>query len=368
MTGRPDETGRSGRSDGMSEWADRNSWRAGDYVERARYTHALPANLCAELEGASARARHIAFHELAPQDVPLPGLAGTIGALFDALEHGAGFAVLSGLPGARLDRDANAHLLASLCAHLGRVADQNAGKKKIEDIVDRGLPMDEKNRGYMGTHAIGFHTDGADFTALYCLNQAAEGGDSTIASASAVYETIRAERPDVLAILERGFHHHRRGEQPAGEAVMTERLPVFWSDNRLVHCLYNRNPPSWLEGPGLSYPAAESAALDVLDATLARPDVHLRMTLAPGEVQFINNYNVLHARTAYRDGPGKRRHLLRLWLQNARCRRAGPNIIDLYAPWHGRKRRGESVMANPIGGQATGPGRPPDAAVAMGSR
>ncbi|MFN0043510.1 MAG: TauD/TfdA family dioxygenase [Alphaproteobacteria bacterium] len=331
----------------MSEWADRNSWRAGDYADPARYTLALPANLCVELESASARARHIALHDLTPQDVPVPGLAGMIEALFDALERGAGFAVLSGLPGARLDRDANAHLLASLCTHLGRVADQNAGKKKIEDIVDRGLPMDEKTRGYMGTHAIGFHTDGADFTALYCLNQSAEGGNSAIASASAVYETIRAERPDVLAILERGFHHHRRGEQPVGEAIMTERLPVFWTDNRLVHCLYNRNPPSWLEGTGLYYTAAETEALDVLDATLARPDVHLSMALAPGEVQLINNYNILHARSAYRDGPGRRRHLLRLWLQNASCQRAGPNIIDLYAPWHGRKRRGAALPAAP---------------------
>jgi alpha-ketoglutarate-dependent taurine dioxygenase len=321
------------------EWADGNSWRAADFADPSRYRIALTPAQAEELARAAEAAPRTDFWRWRPDDVPLPAFQSLIARIVDDLENGPGFVVLSGMPSARFDRDGNVRVLAALCRHMGRVADQNVHKKKIEDIVDRGLPMDRNTRGYMGTHAIGFHTDGADFTALYCLSQAAQGGDSVIASASAVYETIRAERPDVLALLERGFHHHRRGEEPKGEAPVSARLPVFWADRGLVHCLYNRNPPSWLEGTGISYTPAESEALDVLDATLARPEVHLRMLLNPGEVQFINNYNVLHARTSYVDGPGHRRHLLRLWLANPACRRAGPNIIDLYAPWDGRPRR-----------------------------
>ena len=40
-------------------------------------------------------------------------------------------------------------------------------------------------------------------------------------------------------------------------------------------------------------------------------------TLQPGEAYFINNYTILHARTAFDDGDAPedaRRHLLRLWL------------------------------------------------------
>ncbi|MFP6641934.1 MAG: TauD/TfdA family dioxygenase, partial [Myxococcota bacterium] len=38
--------------------------------------------------------------------------------------------------------------------------------------------------------------------------------------------------------------------------------------------------------------------------------------LEPGDIQFVNNYHVLHARTAYEDDheTGQVRHLKRLWL------------------------------------------------------
>ncbi len=41
------------------------------------------------------------------------------------------------------------------------------------------------------------------------------------------------------------------------------------------------------------------------------------MDLEPGDMQFVNNYHVLHARTAYVDdrAAGRVRHLKRLWLE-----------------------------------------------------
>ena len=41
------------------------------------------------------------------------------------------------------------------------------------------------------------------------------------------------------------------------------------------------------------------------------------MELQPGDMQFINNYHVLHGRTAYEDdrATGSVRHLKRLWLE-----------------------------------------------------
>jgi alpha-ketoglutarate-dependent taurine dioxygenase len=196
----------------------------------------------------------------------------------------------------------------------------------------------------MGTHGIGFHTDGSDFAALFCLESAAEGGESVLVSATSAYNTVLRERPDLLAVLARGFHHHRRGEEPPGEPPVTRRrIPVFQVHDGLVHCCYNRNPQAWLEPLGLGYEPVEVEALDYLDSVLARPELQLRMELRPGDVQLINNYNILHGRTAYRDAPGRRRHLLRLWLQGPGCRRAGDSIIDLYAPWDGRPRRGDTA-------------------------
>ena len=51
----------------------------------------------------------------------------------------------------------------------------------------------------------------------------------------------------------------------------------------------------------------------------------------PGDIQFLHNHTILHARSAYEDWPEveRKRHLLRLWLARrmpGRCRRSSPNV------------------------------------------
>jgi hypothetical protein len=62
---------------------------------------------------------------------------------------------------------------------------------------------------------------------------------------------------------------------------------------------------------------AELAVIDTFEVVAKRPELMLEFTLQPGEAYFINNYTILHARTAFDDGDAPedaRRHLLRLWL------------------------------------------------------
>jgi hypothetical protein len=58
-------------------------------------------------------------------------------------------------------------------------------------------------------------------------------------------------------------------------------------------------------------------AMDTLDAMCADPTYHVSMMLEPGDMQFVNNYHVLHGRDAYEDDREHRRirHLKRLWLE-----------------------------------------------------
>jgi hypothetical protein len=58
-------------------------------------------------------------------------------------------------------------------------------------------------------------------------------------------------------------------------------------------------------------------AMDRLDELCADPRYHVSMTMEPGDMQFVNNYHVLHARRSYTDDrpAGKIRHLKRLWLE-----------------------------------------------------
>jgi hypothetical protein len=54
------------------------------------------------------------------------------------------------------------------------------------------------------------------------------------------------------------------------------------------------------------------------------------MILDIGDIQFLSNNHVLHARTAYKDHapPLPRRHLMRLWLSTPEKKRGGIQVDD----------------------------------------
>jgi hypothetical protein len=59
---------------------------------------------------------------------------------------------------------------------------------------------------------------------------------------------------------------------------------------------------------------AQKHAAQVLEDTCVRLSLHIILDI--GDIQFLSNAHVLHARTEYKDfpPPAPRRHLMRLWL------------------------------------------------------
>ncbi len=263
----------------------------------------------------------------------VPGAAELFSSIHEQVEQGLGFALLSGLPVGELDHPQNLLLACGVAAQVGEVVVQNYEGQCIVDVRDDQVPYSHTSRGYRSNALLPFHTDGAGLFMLSCLGQAEEGGETVIASAGAVYNAVLAERADVLPVLERGYFHHRRGQHDPGEPPLSpERIPVFSFHEGLLHCCYNRNPIEWVKHEGMELEDDEREALDVLDEILARPEMQLRLQLAPGEALFVNNFTVLHSRTSYRDGPGQRRHLLRVWMDDPDSRRIGQTLLDLYVP------------------------------------
>ena len=84
-----------------------------------------------------------------------------------------------------------------------------------------------------------FHADPADLVGLLCIARALEGGESDIVSVHHVYNTLRAERPDVLKLLtEPIWYFDRKGEVSKGEDPYI-RTSVFYLEprpNGRVYC------------------------------------------------------------------------------------------------------------------------------------
>jgi hypothetical protein len=59
---------------------------------------------------------------------------------------------------------------------------------------------DPNTRIYQTSARQTFHTDSADAVGLLCLREAMEGGDSLLVSVETIYNRMRAERPDLLAL------------------------------------------------------------------------------------------------------------------------------------------------------------------------
>ena len=98
------------------------------------------------------------------------------------------------------------------------------------------------------------------------------------------------------------------------------------------------------EAPQLSPTAREAIA--AVSALANDPDFNVYMDLQPGEMQFINNYHVLHGRTAYEDDVdhGYKRHLKRLWLATYALTDRPTHFAALGRRSHWEERRSVSTL------------------------
>jgi alpha-ketoglutarate-dependent taurine dioxygenase len=306
-------------------------WRARDVADPSRWTYRLSDAEVAELEAAlaHARARCADVLDITREDFPLPTLAARIAGFEDELIDGRGFQLISGLPVERYsDADASA-IYWGIGMHLGRPWPQNRHGHLLGDVTDQGRAYtDPTSRGNeLGPVGMPYHSDGSDLVGLMCLRKARSGGLSTVANAVLAHNEIVRTRPDLAAVLYQPMIYDFRGEEQPGRSP-TYTMPVF---TRLGDRLFVRYIRPYIETarrhPGV--PAVtdpEREAFDLLDRLCRNPDFNVYMDFQPGDMQFINNYHVLHARTAFEDHPepGRKRFLKRLWLETRKLTERPP--------------------------------------------
>jgi hypothetical protein len=285
-------------------------WRGADLGGRD-WIVTLDEGDCDALLGAARALAGRRLDTLTRADFEAPRLDAKLAAAGRAVAEGTGFVLLRGLPAAGLPRDLLEIVYWGVGTHLGVGVSQSAAGDRLGEVYDRGT--NDKERYYTRGGALEFHMDPVDIVGLLCLRPARAGGASRIVSAGAVHNAILAERPDLAALLYRGFHNSRRGH---GEAVTGHRVPVFAPGPRGLECYLLPQTIRQATEEGFPLDPAEAEALDYLAATTHRPELWLDMDFRPGDIQFLNNRTVLHSRTDYEDDPdpAKRRLLLRLWL------------------------------------------------------
>lgn len=315
------------------------AWRADALRQDGSWAWRLSAAQVDELRSAVAavRARGLRAAEFSRDDFRLPGLEARLAGVLDELEEGRGFTLLRGLPVDASDEEDAARLLWGIGTHLGRALRQhervNVGGFRdnlLAHIVDQGLDYNAPNVHGSATSAEQApHTDPADVVGLLCVRPVPTGGMSRLASAMAVFNELRATRPDLVEVLVQGYAHDLRDQQAPqiGTRVTPRRIPVYSEFAGKLSCVFNSKTVLAAEKKtGVPLSEIEREALDAMVDLSLRDDLRFDMSLETGDLQLLNNYTMLHSRTAWKDtGPDSRRVMMRLWLKvpNARSLAAG---------------------------------------------
>ena len=189
--------------------------------------------------------------------------------------------------------------------HLGRPWPQNHKGHLLGDVTDQGKSgADPTSRGNeIGGVAFPFHSDGSDLVGLFCLDAGASGGASLVANAVSIHNELVRTEPEMAAALYDEFAYDFRGEQKARQPALVPDAAVHRAQRpslRALHPAVHPLRPSPRRRARRRRSVAV-AAMDRVDAMCADPDFRLSMQLEPGDMQFVNNYHVLHARDAYTD-------------------------------------------------------------------
>ncbi|MGH7417635.1 MAG: TauD/TfdA family dioxygenase, partial [Candidatus Rokuibacteriota bacterium] len=197
---------------------------------------------------------------------------------------------------------------------LGEVRDEIRRYGTVREVAMAGEPRTSRAKA-RSSGPLRFHTDRCDVVGLLCVRTARAGGLSKIVSSVAVHNAILERRHDLHALLGQPYYRSCQGEEAGGERQYYA-LPVFGVRDGRFTGQYSRTfveaAQRIPEVPRLT--SAQDEALDLLAA--AAEELCLTMELEPGDMQFLNNHVIYHARTAYEDdaGPDRDRLLLRLWL------------------------------------------------------
>ncbi|EWG51907.1 hypothetical protein FVEG_10760 [Fusarium verticillioides 7600] len=284
---------------------------------------------------------NISKGHITQETFPLPTLHDELRRLSRELHFGHGFFVLRGLDVDRYTREENIIIYAGVSFRIGSIRGrQDACFQGQRADVVIGLIKDvrsglgesrDKSKTKIGTPAYtadkqAFHTDSGDIVSLFALSTAAEGGASRLGSTWRVYNLIAATRPDLIHTLS-----ERWDVELFTKAVNdTEKFMSRPLIHHLPASVDGKTPDRILLQYGRWYyvgfgdiprgkylppiTEAQAEALDTLHFLGERFNVSTNFE--KGDMQYVSNVAIFHARDGFTDTKDKQRHLLRLWLRD----------------------------------------------------
>jgi hypothetical protein len=301
------------------------AWSGLDMAQDPRWIQHLTPEMIQGLDAALAtlKERGLRFADFTREDFPIGPLGQWLPQLADELENGRGFALLRGLPVHRYSEEELKAVYYGIGLHLGQPVRQNPRGDLLGEVSAVGDPGDKRTRVYETNLYLPYHSDPSDVVGLLCVRKARSGGVSSLVSVARIYNEILVNYPEYLGLYFRLFYfEHLCEPQPS-------LSPIFSFHQGKLSCRYLRQYLELgCEIRGVPLSRVEVEALDLFDQIMQSPEIRLDMMMEPGDLQFANNYAVLHSRTQFEDHAevALRRRMLRLWLKMPNARTLAPEF------------------------------------------
>jgi alpha-ketoglutarate-dependent taurine dioxygenase len=263
---------------------------------------------------------------LRPEDFAMPACRERMVQVRRVLDRGVGFALVDRLPVEEIGESAGTAVYWLLSSMVARPVAQKLDGTLVYDVRDTGqqaLPGSGVRPDKTNIE-LKFHNDNAynrtppEYVGLLCQHPAPSGGRSRVISFHSVYNRLLAECPQSLRRLYRPFWFDRQREFFDGENA-TFAAPVFEAKGELRtrFSVHQINSGYAVRGEALDPEGQEAIA--AMDALFQEDALSFDFALAAGQIEFVHNRALGHARTAFVDdpAPAMRRHLVRLWLRDS---------------------------------------------------
>jgi len=308
--------------------AGKKAWRRAD-IKPDDWFFPLTPDCLAELRaiGLDVRGNPRPVEQIDPARFTLTACRAFMHRVQAALDDGVRFAVVDRLPLDEMSDDETKAMYWVLSSLLARPVHQKLTGTLIYDVHDTGkkatpgsgVRPDQTNTEQFFHNDNSYNTTQPEYVALLCVRPAKSGGISQVISFYTLHNELVRAHKEVLPRLYAPFWFDRQKEYfPDEPAVLS--APIFSSESGRLKVrlgLYQAQGGYTLINETID--AAALAAIDTVKKLFANEALRFDFIMERGQIQYVNNLETGHRRTAFEDyaEPQQKRLMVRLWLRNA---------------------------------------------------
>lgn len=299
------------------------AWAKSDLLANKDFVYQLTSQDRTEIQSALSRCADIPVTQATTLDFRLADFSTYISQkILPQLYAASGVCLLRGLNTEKYTLEELSKIHWGIGLYFGE-AQKQYGELLLR-VEDQSYQLGEPQAGNSNTSVrVRFHNDSCDIMAMMCVQSAYQGGETQIASAIAIHNQILRKDRTLLETLYQPYYRTYRRISGRSQSNDYEVKPIFTLKEGQFSCDISRSTieraQRLQEVPKLTQLQME--ALDLFETLAESTPLCYEFFLQPGDILYINNHRVLHARKAFKNSATlkKERLLLRLHLKNNYC-------------------------------------------------